>query len=79
MCTVYTTLMYGLGLPVLFPIAALTFFNIYLSERLSVAYLTIKPPMYDVDLNDLSHRLLQWSPLVFFVFSYWMMGNKQMF
>ena len=30
---VYVTMMYGLGLPILFPIALLTFFNYWLVER----------------------------------------------
>ena len=36
--TVWTTAMYGMALPILFPIAALTFLNVYLCERLGVAY-----------------------------------------
>ena len=39
MNTIFTTLMYGLALPVLFPIAALTVLNMYVVERLSIAYL----------------------------------------
>ena len=38
MNTIYTTFMYGFALPVLFPIAALTFINIYIVEKLTVAY-----------------------------------------
>ena len=34
----YITLMYGLGMPILFPIAAFNFFNQYLCERIIVAY-----------------------------------------
>lgn len=38
MNTIYTTLMYGYALPVLFPIAALTFLNLYIVEKLTVTY-----------------------------------------
>jgi hypothetical protein len=38
MNTIYTTFMYGFALPILFPIAALTFINIYIVEKLTVAY-----------------------------------------
>lgn len=34
----FVTMMYGVGLPILFPIAAFTYFNLYTLERLLVAY-----------------------------------------
>ena len=34
----FVTLMYGMGMPILFPIAALTYFNLYTLERLLVSY-----------------------------------------
>ena len=34
----YITLMYGVGIPLLFPIAALNLFMTYLGERYTVAY-----------------------------------------
>jgi len=36
--TIYTTLMYGIPLPVLYPIACLTFANVYIVERMCVCY-----------------------------------------
>ena len=36
--TVFVTFMYGLALPMLFPIAAFTFLNLYVSEKLLLAY-----------------------------------------
>lgn len=35
---VFVTLMYGVGMPVLFPVAAINFANMYLCERLAVSY-----------------------------------------
>jgi cyanate permease len=35
---VYITMMYGLGMPILFPIAAFTLFNQWLCERIVVAW-----------------------------------------
>jgi hypothetical protein len=34
----YITMMYGVGMPILFPIAAFNFLNQYICERLIVAY-----------------------------------------
>ena len=35
---IFVTFMYGLGIPILFLLAALYFFNLYALERLTVAY-----------------------------------------
>lgn len=35
---VYITMFYGVGMPVLFPIAAFTLFNMWVTERIIVAY-----------------------------------------
>ena len=79
MNTIYTTFMYGFALPMLFPIAALTFINIYIVEKLTVTYWYQKPPVYDGKLNAAALALMRWAPLVFFLFGYWTMGNKQIF
>lgn len=79
MNTIFTTFMYGLALPVLFPIAALTFINIYVVEKLCVAYWYQKPPMYGTELNKAALGMMKWAPVVYFVFGYWIMGNKQIF
>lgn len=79
MNTIYTTFMYGLAIPVLFPIAFITFFNIYLVEKLCVAYWYQKPPMYGPELNTAALDMMRWAPLAFFIFGYWIMGNKQIF
>jgi len=36
--TTWITLMYGVALPIMFPIAAFTFFNYYIVDRFLVAY-----------------------------------------
>lgn len=36
--TIYITLMYGVGMPILFPIAAFKFINLYICERIVVAF-----------------------------------------
>lgn len=74
--TILTTFMYGLALPVMFPIAALTFINIYVVEKLCIAYWYQKPPMYGVELNKAALGFMSWSPLAYFMFGYWVMGNK---
>lgn len=49
--TVFITFMFGLALPILFPIAAFTFLNLYIMERFLITYWHPRPPMYDDKLN----------------------------
>jgi len=72
--TVYVTFTFGLALPMLFPIAAFTFFNIYFLERLCVMYFHPKPPLYDDKLNAQMLRTLKWAPVMLIFFSYWYLG-----
>jgi hypothetical protein len=48
----YMTFMYGFGMPVLFPIAALSFLVLYVVERFMLFYGHITPPMYDERLSN---------------------------
>jgi len=77
--TVFVTFMYGLALPILFPIAAFTFFNLYIVERILITYYHPKPPMYDDRLNKAAIQLLRWAPIFMLFFGYWCIGNKQIF
>jgi len=43
----FVTFMYGLALPLLFPIALLAFLVLYVTEKLTITYYYRKPPMYD--------------------------------
>merc|ERR1719272_2403877 len=77
--TVWITFMYGVALPLLFPIAAFTFFNLLLMERLLITYFHSKPPMYDDKLNTQTLSLMKWSPIVLFAMGFWYLGQPQMF
>ena len=48
---VYITCMYGVGMPILFPIAALNFINQYICERIVIAYFMKQPPALDDKLT----------------------------
>ena len=77
--TVWVTFMFGLALPMLFPIAAFTFFNNYVVERLLLTYYYKKPPMYDEKLNNTALAWAKYAPILMMAFGYWIMGNKQIF
>lgn len=48
---VYITMFYGVGMPVLFPIAAFNFINQYICERYILAYEMRQPPALDDKLT----------------------------
>lgn len=77
--TVFVTFTFGLALPMLFPIAAFTFFNIYFLERLCVMYFHPSPPLYDDKLNAQMLSTLKWAPVMLIFFSYWYLGQPQLF
>jgi hypothetical protein len=47
MMITFVTFMYGAGMPILFPIALMTFLVSYVLERILVAYSFQEPPAFD--------------------------------
>lgn len=72
---VYIAFMYGMGLPLLFPIAAASIFSQWICERYNVAYVHRLPPTLDDKLTNNAINLLKWAPLLFCFNSYWMLSN----
>lgn len=71
--------MYGLGLPILFPIASLSILTLYCVEKLMLHYAYREPPMYDESLNKNALNILTYAPLLFLSFGYWMLSSRQLF
>lgn len=71
----YITLMYGIGMPILFPIAAFKFFNLYICERITMAYAMKQPPCLDDKMTKNVISMLKFSPLLMLVNGYWMLSN----
>jgi hypothetical protein len=71
-------MMYGMGIPVLFPIAALSFFTLYCMEKLMLHFVYRKPPMYDEKLITNALNILTYAPLLFLSFGYWMLSSNQL-
>jgi hypothetical protein len=74
----FVTMMYGIGIPILFPVAAASILVLYSMEKLMLAYSYRMPPMYDERLNNNVLGLLTYAPLVFLSFGYWMLSSKQL-
>jgi hypothetical protein len=75
----YVTMMYGLGIPLLFPVAALSYFILYTFERLTVAYFYQQPPAFDDKLTKNMVKLMRQTPILYLLFGFWMLSNKQTF
>lgn len=71
----FVTFMYGLALPILFPIALIAFFVLYTTERLTITYYYKKPPMYDEKMNEAAIGILKWAPFAMMLFGFWTLGN----
>lgn len=72
----FVTFMYGLGMPVLFVIAAFNFMIQYIQERLLVAYFYQLPPTFDDRLTKNALSLLRFAAVLYLIVGYWMLGNK---
>ena len=77
--TTFVTFMYGLGLPILFPVAVVGFFVLLVVEKAMLYYSYRAPPMYDDRLNKSVLHHMTYAPLLFLGFGYWMFSNKQLF
>ena len=76
---VFVTFMYGLALPLLFPIALISLVIVYIIEKLCIVYYYKEPPSYDEKLNVTAVKILSWAPMLMYWVGYWMISNKQMF
>ena len=71
----YVTMLYGPGLPILFPIAVISYMIIYATERYVLAYTYQMPPAMDDMLTKNALNLLSYSPILFLLNGYWMYSN----
>lgn len=68
--------MYGYGIPLLFPIAALTFLSYYCQEVYLLFYYYKEPPKFDKSVSDMVIRISMYAPLLYLGFGYWMANSQ---
>lgn len=76
---VFVTAMYGVGMPLLFPVAAFNFCNQFLCERIMACYQVKLPPALDDRLTNNMLSMMKWAPLIMLFNGYWMLSNRQIF
>ncbi|KDO26761.1 hypothetical protein SPRG_20566 [Saprolegnia parasitica CBS 223.65] len=74
--TLFVTLMYAGGLPVLLPVGALALFLTYLLDKLTIMKLCSVRTAFDEALGSLAMQLLPWVLFLHLGFSAWMFGNS---
>jgi hypothetical protein len=79
MIQVFVSFFYGMFLPILFPICLFGLINMYVTERLCMAYFYKQPPSYDEKLNKRAIKFLKFAPVFMFFLGYWALGNRQIF
>ena len=75
----FTTFVHGMALPLLFPITAFAMMNVAITEKILFAYIYKKPIEYGDKLNIGTLQLLEFCPYFLLAFTYWMLGNRQIF
>ena len=76
---VYVPFLFGVGMPVLYPITLANIVVQYYLDRVMVAYFHSQPPLIGIDMSVVTFRLLEWGSLLYLPMSYWMLSNPQIF
>lgn len=72
-------MLYGIGLPMLFPVSVASLFIFWVTERYQLAYTYQLPPAMDDKMTENAISLMSLSPILFLVNGFWMLSNKQIF
>jgi len=73
------TALFGAGIPLLYPVGALSFFIMLMVERLSLAYFYREPPCYDEQITIMANKVIKVIAHFGLVVTFWQLGNRQIF
>lgn len=76
---IFVTFMYGVLMPILFPICLIGLINIIIVDNLSLTYYFRAPPNYDGKLNEKALHFLSCAPVFMFGLGYWALSNTSIF
>lgn len=74
----FITMMYGTALPILFPVAFISYVIIYLMEVYMLFYVYRRPVTYDARLYKSVLGYMQYASLISLGFSGWQLSNNQL-
>ena len=75
----YIAFTYGLGIPILFPIACLTFVLQWLCDRFMVARYYPVPPAMSNQLSQSFFAFVEFAPVIMIINGFWMLNNSLIF
>lgn len=75
---IFVTMMYGTAMPILFPVAALSFLIIYVQEVYMLYYVYKAPPTYDEDLNKKVVKMILHAPPFLLAFGFWQLTSQHL-
>ena len=78
MNVVHITLVFGIGMPALFPIAALNLMVMYIEEKFMLYYAYKRPPTYDTTLHNEVLLSLESPVILLLPFTFWMLSNPKL-
>tara|TARA_B110000285_G_C15040501_1_gene571565 strand:- start:237 stop:491 length:255 start_codon:yes stop_codon:yes gene_type:complete len=73
---VFVTCLYGVGMPLLFPVAACNFGIQWVCERIMATYQVKLPPLLDDTMITQLFSTLKWAPLMMLFNGFWMLSNE---
>jgi hypothetical protein len=79
MLNISIAMIFGAGLPLLYPIALFNLCLLYTLDRLMTVYFYSQPPLFGISISNTALSLLKWVGLFHLAFGYWMLSNKQIF
>ena len=75
----FVTMMYGIGQPILFPIAIFSYLILFTVERVLIAYFYQMPPSFDDKMTKNALNILRWAAVFYLFFGYWQLSNQMIF
>lgn len=75
----YVALTYGLAMPILFPIAAITLKLQQTFEKVAIAWCARMPPAMDNALNNNALSMVTFAPMFLLMNGFWLIDNKIIF
>ena len=76
---IFVTMFYSTGLPLLFPIAMVSFFIAYWVDKALFTRFYRTPPAYDTSIARAFSTTLPWALLFHLAAGMWMMSNEDVF
>lgn len=73
---IFLAMFYGIGMPIMFPMAAVILASQRLCQRLRVAYLCRLPPLLGNELSQAALSVMKFAPLFMLYNAFWLMSNK---